>query len=96
MTALFWLLAAILAAVLAGELVRMTRIIIAYIKGDDNTINRLTHNYEECEKLALRYYECDSETFSKYWKVVLEKDKDALPWDALELCAWEYEIMRDK
>lgn len=83
-------------AIVVCELIRVTRIVIAYFKGDEYTVNRLTHNYEDCEYLAARDYGCSKELFAQYWKEVREYNPHALPWDALDFCAWEYDILNNK
>ena len=86
----------VLGTIFASELIRVTRVVIAYIKGDENTVNRLTHTYADCELIALKKYGCSKELFAQYWKEVRDYNPDALPWDALDFCAWEYNILNNK
>ena len=83
-------------AIFASELVRVTRIVVAYFKGDEYTVNRLTHTYEECECIALKKYGCSKELFAQYYKEVREFNPDALPWDALDFCAWDYDVLNNQ
>jgi hypothetical protein len=85
-----------LGAIFASELIRATRVVIAYIKGDEVTVNRLTHTYSDCELIAFKKYDCSKELFAQYWKEVRDYNPDALPWDALDFCAWEYDILNNK
>jgi hypothetical protein len=82
-------------AIFAGELVRVARLIVARIKCDEDTINRLTHTYDECENIAFNTYWCSKELFAQYYKEVLENNPKATPWDALEFCALEYDILNN-
>lgn len=86
----------VLGTIFASELVRVTRIVIAYFKGDEYTVNRLTHTYSDCELIAFNKYGCSKELFAQYWKEVRDYNPDALPWDALDFCAWEYDILNNK
>lgn len=85
-----------LGAIFASELIRAARVVIAYIKGDEYTVNCLTHSYEECESLAESRYGCSKELFAQYYKEVREFKSDAYPYDALDFCAWEYDILNNK
>ena len=75
---------------LINELIRAIRVLIAYIKNDEETINRLTYSYEECEQIALSDYGCSKELFAQYYKEVRQMNPNALPYDALDFCAWEH------
>lgn len=83
-------------SVAIGAFVLAARRIIAYLKGDESTLNRLLP-YSECEELALKYYGVDSKLFSQYWsEVKKQKGISAVPYDALELAEWEYDIINNK
>ncbi len=85
----------IVIAVIWTELVRSTRVIIAYLRHDDRTVNRLTMSYSYCEHIAEKKYGCSKELFSKYWDAV-KSEKNAVPYDALELAEWEWDVINNK
>lgn len=85
-----------LGAIFASEVIRATRVVIAHLKGDKDTVKRLTYSYDECERLAQNLYGCSKELFAQYYKEVREFKSDAYPYDALDFCAWEYDILNYK
>lgn len=85
-----------LGAIFASEVIRATRVVIAHLKGDKDTVKRLTYSYDECERLAQNLYGCSKELFAQYYKEVREFKSDAYPYDALDFCAWEYDILNNK
>lgn len=95
-TLIYTVILVAIVAIFASELIRVTRVVIAYIKGDKNTINRLTYTYEECERIAYEKYECSKELFLQYYKEVRSINPNAYPWDALDFCSWEYDILNNK
>ena len=86
----------VLGAAFASEVIRATRVVIAHLKGDKDTVKRLTYSYDECEMLAQNLYGCSKELFAQYYKEVREFKSDAYPYDALDFCAWEYDILNYK
>ena len=85
-----------LLAIAIDAIIRAIRIVVARINHDERTISRLTHGYDECEKLAFEHYGCSKELFAQYYKEVRERNSKALPWDALEFCAYEWDLLNNK
>ena len=76
---------------LYSEIVRAIRIVIAEIKGDEETVERLSMCYELAEFEA-RKLGVSSELFAKYWEEAQALREDALPYDALKLAEYEHDI----
>lgn len=90
------LILAAIAVISVSALVLSVRRIIAQLKGDEAHINQL-RSYGECEILAAKYYDVDSQLFAKYWEEVKkQKGISAVPYDALELAEWEYNVINNK
>ena len=85
----------VLGAAFASEVIRATRVVIAHLKGDKDTVKRLTYSYDECESLAESRYGCSKELFAQYYKEVRDYNPDALPWDALDFCKYEYDVLNN-
>ena len=89
------LILAAIAVISVSALVLSVRRIIAQLKGDEAQINRL-RSYGECEILAAKYYGVDSQLFAKYWQAVKkQKGISAVPYDALELAEWEFNVINN-
>ena len=52
-------------------------------------------SYSYCEHIAEKKYGCSKELFSKYWDAV-KSEKNAVPYDALELAEWEWDVINNK
>lgn len=86
----------VLGAIFASELIRATRVVVALIKGDKVTVDRLTMSYKDCESAAGKYYGYTPEIFANIYNRIKQQNPDALPYDALDFCAWEWDVVNNK
>lgn len=54
---------------------------IAFLKGDENELDRLTMPYDIVETMAKRDFGISSEVFELMWNELKAAQPNALPWD---------------
>ena len=54
---------------------------IAFLKGDENELDRLTMPYDIVETMAKRDFGISSEVFELMWNDLKAAQPNALPWD---------------
>lgn len=72
----------IAAAVMFYCMIALTvRQFIAFLKGDENELDRLTMPYDVVETMAKRDFGISSEVFELMWNDLKAVQPNALPWD---------------
>lgn len=82
MTKIIVFIVGIAAAVMFYCIIALTvRQFIAFLKGDENELDRLTMPYDIVETMAKRDFGISSEVFELMWNDLKAAQPNALPWD---------------
>lgn len=82
MTKIIVFIVGIAAAVMFYCMIALTvRQFIAFLKGDENELDRLTMPYDIVETMAKRDFGISSEVFELMWNDFKAAQPNALPWD---------------
>lgn len=82
MTKIIVFIVGIAAAVMFYCMVALAvRQFIAFLKGDENELDRLTMPYDIVETMAKRDFGISSEVFELMWNDLKAAQPNALPWD---------------